>query len=134
MITEQRSFCRICLATCGIVVTVDDGRVVSVRGDADDPVSQGYVCPKGRGLAAVHDDDRLTGAVVRQGHDVRAVSIDEGIDDAAARLQAVIDTYGPGSVATFMGSGGFSDPMGTWAASQLKRALGITQTYSTSTV
>lgn len=45
---EQRSFCRICLAYCGIVATVEGDRIVTIRGDADDPISRGYDCPKGR--------------------------------------------------------------------------------------
>lgn len=135
MTTEHRSFCRICLATCGIVVSVDDdARVVAVRGRADDPVSHGYVCPKGRGLAELNTRDRLTSALVRTGDEVRQVSSAEGIADAAQRLAKVIEEHGPGSVATFMGTGGFSDPTGTWAANRLKALLGLTQTYSTSTV
>jgi Molybdopterin oxidoreductase Fe4S4 domain len=30
---EELSYCRICAAACGIVVTVDGDRVVRVRGD-----------------------------------------------------------------------------------------------------
>lgn len=45
---------------CGLSLTVEDGRVTSVRGDEDDPFSRGYVCPKGAATAALHDDpDRL---------------------------------------------------------------------------
>jgi anaerobic selenocysteine-containing dehydrogenase len=134
MSREQRSFCRICLATCGIVVTLDGDDVVAVRGDPTDPVSQGYVCAKGRGLADVHGQGRLDGARVRSGKVVRTTTIEDGLDDAAMRLRTVLDEHGPGSVATFLGSGGFSDPMGSWAAGRLRQALGITQTYSTSTV
>jgi anaerobic selenocysteine-containing dehydrogenase len=131
---DQRSFCRICLATCGIVVTVEGNQVVAVRGDAADPVSQGYVCAKGRALADIHHGARLEGALVRNADTVRATTIDDGLDDAATRLRAVLDEHGPDAVATFLGSGGFSDPMGSWAAGRLRQVLGITHTYSTSTV
>ena len=50
---EQPSFCRICNAMCGILVTVEGDRVVRVRGDAEHPLSEGYTCPKGRALPAV---------------------------------------------------------------------------------
>ena len=49
----ELSYCRICAAACGIVVTVDGDRVVRVRGDDEHPVSRGYTCSKGRGLAGV---------------------------------------------------------------------------------
>jgi anaerobic selenocysteine-containing dehydrogenase len=131
---EQRSFCRICLAACGVVVTVDGDRVVSIRGDADDPVSQGYVCPKGRGLAEVHHHRRLDGAVVRRDGTAVELSVDQGLDDAAGALRAVLDENGPEAIASFSGSGAFSDPAGSWAAAMLKAKLGVTQSYSTSTV
>ena len=51
---ERRSFCRICAAACGIVVTVVGDRVTGVVGDPDHPVSRGYTCPKGRALGAFH--------------------------------------------------------------------------------
>jgi anaerobic selenocysteine-containing dehydrogenase len=39
---EVRSFCRICSGICGIIVEVDDDRVVSVRGDRDHPLTHGF--------------------------------------------------------------------------------------------
>ena len=53
-LVERRSYCRICPAQCGIVVTLDGDRVVRVRGDVEHPLSGGYTCPKGRALPAFH--------------------------------------------------------------------------------
>jgi len=39
--------CPLCEATCGLELTVRGRTVTAVRGDADDPLSQGYICPKG---------------------------------------------------------------------------------------
>jgi anaerobic selenocysteine-containing dehydrogenase len=134
MTTERRSFCRICLAVCGIVATVDGDQVLTIRGDPDDPLSQGYVCPKGRGLADLHHRNRLSGASVRSGGELLPVGTDAGLDDLATRLREVLDRHGPGAIATFSGSGAFNDPVGTWAVGALKAKLGVTQSYSTSTV
>ena len=50
-------------------------RVISIRGDDDDPFSQGYICPKGTALADLHHDpDRLRQPVVRDGDDAGARS------------------------------------------------------------
>jgi anaerobic selenocysteine-containing dehydrogenase len=130
----RKSFCRICLAYCGIVAQVEGDRVVTIRGDADDPVSQGYVCPKGRSLGTLHHEHRLQGALIGRGAERQAVSISDGLDDAAAALARVVDEHGPGAVGVFSGTGGFNDPLGTWAVGKLKAALGVTQSYSTSTV
>ena len=48
------TFCRLCPAFCGMLVTVEDDRVVSVTGDPDNPVSRGYTCSKGRASGALH--------------------------------------------------------------------------------
>src|SRR6478752_1985567 len=85
------SYCRICAAACGIVVTVDGDRVVRVRGDDEHPVSRGYTCSKGRGIAAWHHaPDRLDRPRLRG----RACTWDELLRDLGARLDAVIDAGG----------------------------------------
>jgi anaerobic selenocysteine-containing dehydrogenase len=78
------SVCRICVAQCGLLVTVENGRVMNVRGDDMHPTSQGYTCSKGRALGSFHhgdarlDEPRLHSA---------AVSWDACLDDLAGRLQ-----------------------------------------------
>ena len=131
---EQRSFCRICLAACGVVVTVEGDQIVAIRGDPNDPLSKGYVCPKGRGLAAVHHRHRLEGTFVRRDGRLHQVPLEEGLDAAASALRDVLARHGPGAIASFSGTGGFNDSMGAWGVGALKAALGVTQSYSTSTV
>ena len=48
MMETKKSFCRFCHASCGIEVDVEENRVLAVRGDPDNVVSQGYTCIKGR--------------------------------------------------------------------------------------
>jgi formate dehydrogenase major subunit len=46
--TEQaRSVCPYCGVGCGQIIFHRDGRVVSVEGDPDSPISEGHLCPKG---------------------------------------------------------------------------------------
>jgi anaerobic selenocysteine-containing dehydrogenase len=52
--------CTLCEAMCGLKIELEGDRIVSVRGDEDDPFSQGYICPKGVAIGEVHHDpDRL---------------------------------------------------------------------------
>src|SRR6476659_1903512 len=56
--------CNLCEAICGLELTIEDRpagpKVVSVRGNPDDPLSRGHICPKGVALADVYEDpDRL---------------------------------------------------------------------------
>ena len=48
---EKVTFCRICEPHCGMVATVEDGRVTRLRPDPDHPLSRGYACPKGIAMA-----------------------------------------------------------------------------------
>jgi anaerobic selenocysteine-containing dehydrogenase len=43
--------CTLCEAHCGIDVEVDGDRVLRITGDAQDPISRGYICPKAAALA-----------------------------------------------------------------------------------
>ena len=53
-----RAICCHCAARCGVLVDVDgDGRPLAVRGDPNHPVSQGFLCPRGR--AAIESDESL---------------------------------------------------------------------------
>ena len=58
--------CNLCEAICGLELTLEDGRVTSVRGNPEDPLSRGHICPKAVALQDVHDDpDRLRRPVRR---------------------------------------------------------------------
>ena len=69
MVTTHKSFCRFCHAVCGIEVDVEDDRVVDVRGDRDHVVSQGYLCVKGRELAAQHTSPARLRSTVQRADD-----------------------------------------------------------------
>src|SRR3972149_2583886 len=45
---RERTLCQMCLNRCGIIATVEDGMVVRVDGDPDNPHNQGKACVKGR--------------------------------------------------------------------------------------
>jgi formate dehydrogenase major subunit len=66
--TETRSICPYCSVSCGVIIhTLGDGArnvkptVVHVEGDADHPINQGTLCPKGITLKHnIVNDRRLT--------------------------------------------------------------------------
>ena len=128
---QHRSFCRICAAACGIVVTTDGDRVVQVRGDADHPVSQGYTCPKGRALPDFHHrPDRLD----RPSVDGATTTWSSALDDLGNRLTETIATHGPGSVGVYLGTGLAYDIAGWLTAERLIAVLGTPQRYTPVTI
>ena len=125
-VSEERvSYCRICAASCGILVDVDGDQVVGVRGDPDHPASNGYTCPKGRALGAFHhsparlDHPRLRGS---------RASWDDVLDDLAAKLESVRDACGADGIGFYLATGLGFDSAGqvssmTWFASLRSRSL-----------
>jgi anaerobic selenocysteine-containing dehydrogenase len=97
--------CNLCEAACGVAVTVSDGRVVDVRGDAADEFSGGYICPKATALADLHGDpDRLRRPVIRTGDEWREADWGEAYDLVARRLREVRAAHGKDAVAVYKGN------------------------------
>jgi anaerobic selenocysteine-containing dehydrogenase len=130
-----KSFCRVCMALCGILVEVSGDDVVRVRGDPDHPLSHGYTCPKGRALPRMHHHpDRIERPLVRTGGELRPTSWDACLDDLAGRLRSVVDAHGPQAVGVFFGSGVGMDAAGYRMAEALYAALGTRARFSPLTI
>ena len=44
-VEQRKTICnRDCPDTCGIVATVEDGRILRIQGDRDHPVTGGFLC------------------------------------------------------------------------------------------
>jgi anaerobic selenocysteine-containing dehydrogenase len=129
--TEPRSYCRICAAACGIVVTVDGERVVRVRGDADHPVSRGYTCSKGRGLAAWHHSASRLDRPRLRGTDV---TWDDALADLAAELTTTIADHGPDAVGLYLATGLAYDAAGQVAAGTWLPSIGSRSFFTAVTV
>ncbi len=101
------SLCRLCLAFCPILVTVENGRAVKVTGDPDAPLYDGYTCPKGRALPEQHyAPSRLLHSLKRgQGGVHHRIATSEAVDEIAARVREIVDRHGPRSVALYFGTG-----------------------------
>ncbi|MBM4245803.1 MAG: oxidoreductase [Deltaproteobacteria bacterium] len=107
MLETKKSFCRFCHVFCGVEVDVADGRVIAVRGDRDNPVSQGYTCLKGRAEAErLYHPERLLCSLKRDGEQWSDISSGDALSEVATRLRDIVDRHGPRSVAVYVGDGG----------------------------
>ncbi len=101
--------CNLCEAICGIELTIERGEVTGIRGNDADPLSRGYICPKGVSMADVYTDpDRLRRPVKRVGEGVDAewveIGWDEALDLVADRLAETIDKHGRNAVGVYLGN------------------------------
>src|SRR3954454_2438151 len=133
MPAEQKvSFCRICEPLCGMVATVEAGKVAQLRPDPDNPLSRGYACPKGIAMAEVQNDpDRVLHPLRRSSSgDFERVGWDEALDDIGRRLGRVLRERGRESVAWYMGNpGAFSYSHTLWVKGFLD-AIGSPHYYT----
>lgn len=98
--------CHLCEAGCGLLVEIDGDRVVSVRGDADDPLSQGYICPKATAIQDIHHDpDRLRRPLARDASGALVeVEWDAALDRVADALRSAQRAHGPDAVGVYQGN------------------------------
>ena len=126
--------CQLCEAMCGLVIQLDGERIVSVRGDCDDPFSRGFVCAKGVALdEAHHDPDRLRSPVKRtlEGR-FEPVSWDEAFALAGERLRAVRAAHGADAVALYMGNPTVHNHGALLLRAGLQKAIGTRNCFSAS--
>ena len=127
--------CNLCEASCGLRITVENNRVVDIRGDDDDPFSRGYLCPKGVALQDVtHDPDRLRRPVRRTEAGWEEIGWDEAFDLVAHRLLQVREQYGPNAVGMYLGNPITHGWAPVILIPQLLAALGTRNRYSAASV
>ena len=130
-VEEHLSFCRICAAACGIVVTTRGDRVLEVRGDPDHPISRGYTCPKGRAIPSFHHrPDRLDAPRLRGADATWA----DTLDDLAAALVGVRDAHGPDAVGGYLATGLAYDLNGWMTAERFLGLVRTKQRYTPATI
>lgn len=128
----KRTPCRFCGVGCGLLVGVENGRAVAVKGDPDSPVSKGLACVKGYHCAqAPYGRDRITRAMIRRGGTLVGVPLSEALDLVARKLQETAQRHGKDSVAVY-GSAQWSITDAYVASKLFKGALG-TNNVETST-
>ncbi len=86
------SACVLCSNGCGMDVGVKDGKIVGVRGRADDRVNHGRLGPKGlHGWEANNSPDRLTQPLIRKGGKLVPATWDEAMDLIVARSKHLVE-------------------------------------------
>ncbi|HVD55812.1 MAG TPA: molybdopterin oxidoreductase family protein [Thermoleophilaceae bacterium] len=127
--------CPFCEATCGLEIETEGREVVSVRGDKDDVLSRGFICPKAHGLKQLHDDpDRLETPLVRRGSELVEASWDEAFEEIDRRLSPIITEHGKNSVAVYIGNPNAHNLSSLLYGPVWLRALGTQNIYTASTV
>ncbi|MFG1909321.1 molybdopterin-dependent oxidoreductase [Kribbella sp. NPDC048928] len=101
----RRTACNLCEAICGVLVTVENGRVTDIRGDKSDPLSRGHICPKAVALRDLQEDpDRLTTPVRKTPDGWQDISWEAAYELVVDRLSAIQQEHGRNSVGVYLGN------------------------------
>ena len=112
-----------CPDTCSMLVRVEDGRAVEIRGDPDHPFTRGFLCQKmARYLDRVYSPHRILEPLRRVGPKgsgrFEPIGWDEAIDEIATRFRAIADSAdGPQAILPYS----YYGTMGKLQASSLDR-------------
>ena len=125
--------CHICEANCGILVEMDGDAVRAIRGNPDDVLSRGHICPKATAIADIEaDPDRLRRPVRREGTGWVEAGWDEAFCDIAARMAAI--RAAGGEAALYIGNPSAHNFALGMQLGLLKKALATRNVFSASTV
>jgi len=136
-IIQKRSYCRICCAHCGVILSIDDERqqIVGLKPDRESPLSQGHICFKGLQAEEAHHGPRRLLRPLKRQPDGSHVEIESerAFDEVAEKMRAIIERGGGDAVATFKGTQGTLFATNRLQISFLE-AIGSSQYYSTHTI
>src|SRR3978361_471647 len=121
----QPTACILCECNCGVVVQVEDRRLVKIRGDKEHPASQGYTCNKALRLDHYQNSrNRLTSPLRRRpdgGYE--EIDWDTAITEIAEGFAKVRDEHG-GDKIFYYGGGGQGNHLGGAYSGAFLKAIG----------
>ncbi|MCP4540796.1 MAG: molybdopterin-dependent oxidoreductase [Chloroflexi bacterium] len=101
----SKSTCPYCGLGCGLMVGVEEGKVVRVRGMEGHPTNNGDICALPVNYPPIFGaEDRLTQPLIRRNGDLVPVNWDEAIARVADDFRRIIKEHGPGAVAFYGGA------------------------------
>ena len=100
-----KTVCPYCGVGCGMILSVENNRVVKVTGDQNHPANFGRLCTKGNTVAlTLNSSDRLAAAWLRNDKNSERVQVplEIALEQTAARLRKIISEHGADAVALYV--------------------------------
>ncbi|MFP6663761.1 MAG: molybdopterin-dependent oxidoreductase [Deltaproteobacteria bacterium] len=136
--------CHLCETMCGIEVEHDGKRILAIRGDKEDVLSKGNICPKATGLQDIHTDpDRIRRPLKRVRKNPATKSPDdewveveweEAFDYVTDQLASIQLEFGFDAVGSYCGRSTAHNIGALLAVDALRRIVGSKNVYTGSTV
>ncbi len=104
---ELRTVCnRDCPDACGLIATVEDGKLVALGGDPAHPVTKGFLCYRTSRFPEMQNGPlRLTKPLIRRSGALQEASWEEALGFVADRLLAIRKESGPAAILHYRSGG-----------------------------
>ena len=133
--TTSYTTCPLCEATCGLEIVTRGREVISIRGDAQDVFSHGYICPKAYSLKELDaDQDRICEPMVRRGDQWLHVNWDDAFAEIERGLVPILQQHGRDALAVYAGNPTVHNLASLLYLPVLLHAAGTHNFFSASTV
>ncbi len=95
-----------CFDACSLIANIENGRITSIRGDKDHPLTRGMVCSKGnQHLERLYHPDRLLYPLRKNGRSWKKITWDEAVLEIAEQLTNIKHAYGTEAVLHYADAG-----------------------------
>jgi anaerobic selenocysteine-containing dehydrogenase len=133
--TQHYRTCNLCEAMCGIQITVEDDKITSIKGDAEDSFSRGHICPKAIALKDLYEDpDRIRRPMEKVNGEWRELTWKEAFDKVASRIQALQAEHGNDALGVYLGNPNVHNTGSLLMSGGVLRALKTKNKFSATSV
>ena len=134
--TSIKSYCRNCIAACGMELEIEHNRIIAFRGDKSHRLTKGYKCIKGQAaIEFAQSENRLLKSLKRQA-DSSFAEIDSRLasEEVGQHLKKIVAEHGPKSVAMYMGTAGHFNTLGLLMGKAWLSAVGSPNFFTSMTL
>jgi NADH-quinone oxidoreductase subunit G len=117
-VEDSGTVCTLCPSQCNVTLTVRDERVMRVMARDNPEVDDGWLCDRGRFAYPALAEDRITEPLIRDGGELRPVSWERALEEAASHLSRAGTRVGA------LAGGGTTNEEGLLLGRLMREALG----------
>lgn len=104
IVDVKRSYCGLCHHRCGLLLEIEGGKAVRVKGDKDHSLTRGFICSRGQLMIDhLYHPDRINFPLKRDGKrgggEWRQVGWEQALDEVAQKLDGLRKEYGAETLA-----------------------------------
>lgn len=100
--SQIKTVCGYCGTGCGLILEVEDNKIMKIRGDKEAPVNKGQTCVKGAfAYQYVHAPERLTTPMIRKAGKLVNVTWEEAYNFISNKLAWIKKEFGPDAISMF---------------------------------